>query len=317
MREQAAGMNIRPDARLRYCPDAPITWRQPGVVGFGDDPHVIVRDVTANDLNWLTGLTGMHTGSDLLRQSTSPAQRRLLDAALQTGSIEDLAEASDSWRTLPTDQRARMSRDLAAYRHTYRSSTRAHEAMDARLRLRIGVHGQGPVHDAFITMLQHNDVLIDDQDPDVIILTSLRHPEALALDLMHDHELTRAPHIPVQVFGNRGVIGPLVVPEKTACTTCWHLRHRDCDPSWTLRAAQYAGFTPAIWPMDHIMVHAVIAHTVLLLHTWRANPDSPHLWANQIRTLWLPDGSMDIERIVRHPECGCSRSPLSASSEEA
>jgi bacteriocin biosynthesis cyclodehydratase domain-containing protein len=314
---QAAGMNIHPGARLRYCPDAPITWRKPGVVGFGDDPQVIVHDVTARDLLWLTGLTGMRTGSDLMEQATSAIQRRLLDAAICTGSVEDLAETRDSWRMLPAEQRARLSGDLAAYRHTYRSSSKALDAMDARLQLRVNIHGHGQLHDAFVHVLHGSDVTITNRNPDVIILTSLRHPDALATDVMYDHTINRTPHIPVQVFGNRGVIGPLVIPEQTACTTCWHLRQRDCDPGWTLRAAQFAGFSPAIWPMDQFLVHAVVAHTVLMLHAWRANLDAPHLWANHIRTLWLPDGSIDIDRIVRHPECGCARSPLSGRSEEA
>lgn len=310
-------MEIKPEARLRYCTDAPFTWRRPGVVAFGDDPPIIVEHVSAQDLMWLTALTGMRTGTDLAAEGTSPTQHRLLEAAIQGGAIEDLTQASDTWRLLPIEQRARLSGDLAAYRHAYRSSLQAHAAMEARLQLRVEVQGDGPLRDALLEILQHCDVNVHTSNPDVVLLSSLRHPDALPMDLMYDHGLIRSPHLPVHVFGNRGVVGPLVIPEVTACTTCWHLRQRDRDPSWALRAAQFSGFKPAIWPLDRPLMYAVIAQAILLLHTWCANPDASHLWANQIRTLWLPDGSMDTEELVKHPECGCARSPLSGSEQQA
>ena len=60
------------------------------------------------------------------------------------------------------------------------------------------------------------------------------------------------------------------------------------------------------------MAQALAAHAFLLVHTHIANPNAPHLWANQIRTVWLPNGSIDVESVRAHPACGCTDAPLSA-----
>jgi bacteriocin biosynthesis cyclodehydratase domain-containing protein len=304
-------MDVSPTSRFRFCPDAPVTWREPGVVSFGEDPHIRVSDVTAAELTWLTGLTGMLTWAELEPYVRSPGQRRLFDAAIHTGTIEDLEDAGAAWRMLPTDQRTSLSADLAAYRHTYRSSARAHAAMDARLQMTINIMGSGPLRDMANSALDLWGISVVGHEPDITLIAAQRHPDALPIDLMHDHAVARTPHLPVHVYANKGVIGPLVIPGVTACTTCVHLRSRDRDPHHVLQAAQRVALTPSPWPMDRIHAMAVIAQAILILHTWRANPQAPHLWANQRKIIWLPDGSVETERLVPHPECGCFRSPLS------
>jgi len=304
-------MTYSPRSRFRFCLDAPVTWRKPGVVSFGDDPHIVVSHVTAAELMWLTGLTGMLTWAELEPQVTTSGKRRLFDAAIHTGTLEDLEDAGSTWRLLPTEQRTQLSADLAAYRHTYRSSARAHEAMEARLQLRIGVMGSGPLRDLTDSALALWGISVIEREPDITIIAAQRHPAALPIDLMEGHVLARVPHLPVHVYANKGVVGPLVIPGTTACTTCIHLRHRDQDPHHVLQAAQRVALTPSPWPMDRVHAMAVIAQAVLTIHTWRANPQAEHLWANQRKVIWLPDGSMETEHLVPHPECGCFRSPLS------
>lgn len=47
-----------------------------------------------------------------------------------------------------------------------------------------------------------------------------------------------APHIPVELAGDRVTVGPLVIPGVTACLACLHAHRRDGDPTWPLVAAQ-------------------------------------------------------------------------------
>lgn len=304
-------MLLHHEVESRYCPDVPLIWHRPGVVGLGTDPHIIVSDVRAEDLRWLMDLGAAAAGAACSTEPNTPGQLRLLAAARAAGALEHHSDASDAWRMLPIDARARMDGELAAYRHTYRSSERAHTAMAARITLRISLRGQGRLHDACVAAARATELQIDDDDPDVVLLTSMRHPDALPIAATDERGIMQVPHLPVAIFGNRGVIGPMVDPGETACTMCWHLRQQDRDPQWSLQAAQLAGFTPPIWPGDRVMCAALAAHALLTVLTWRAHPRERHLWANRITTIWLPNGSVDVSTVVPHPACGCIETPLS------
>ena len=296
----------------RFCSDVPMIWHRPSVVGLGSDPEVIVDGVCAADLRWLIELQGTRTVANLRADFAVPSRRRLFEAALAAGAVESCSDASDAWRMLPTEWRAALDGDLAAYRHTYKSGHRAHGAMAERLTQRIGIVGEGPVFDALMTTAQQHGITPVERQPDVVILAPLRHPDALPAGSFLEQGAMRGPHLLVRAFGRRGVLGPFVVPGRSACATCWHLHQRDRDQTWSLRAAQLTGFRPAVWPLDRMLAQALAAHAFLLVHTQICNPNAPHLWANQIRTVWLPNGSIDVEPVGAHPACGCTDAPLSA-----
>ena len=296
----------------RFCSDVPLTWQRPGVVSLGTDPEVVVEGICSADLRWLTELRGTRTGADLRADLALPSRRRLFDAAVATGAVENWSDASDAWRMLPTEYRATLDGELAAYRHMYKSGGRAHRAMAERLTCRVGIVGEGPIFDELMTTAQQHGITPVERQPDVVMLAPLRHPDALPADSFLEQGAMRGPHLLVRAFGHRGVIGPFVVPGRSACATCWHLHQRDRDQTWSLRAAQLTGFRPAVWPLDRMLAQALAAHAFLLVHTQIANPHAQHLWANQIRTIWLPNGSIDVESVRAHPACGCTDAPLSA-----
>ncbi len=69
--------------------------------------------------------------------------------------------------------------------------------------------------------------------PDLLVLT---RPWA-ALDPVPVHG-ERGPHLVATVRGQVGVVGPLVVPGRTACLRCAQLHRTDDDPGWPALAGQ-------------------------------------------------------------------------------
>ena len=73
--------------------------------------------------------------------------------------------------------------------------------------------------------------------PDLLVLAD-EYP-----DPMHSADLVTAgiPHLPVRLRDGIGVVGPLVLPGRTACLGCLDLQRSACDSHWPRVAAQLAG----------------------------------------------------------------------------
>ncbi|MGI5127731.1 TOMM precursor leader peptide-binding protein [Pseudonocardia sp. CA-107938] len=73
--------------------------------------------------------------------------------------------------------------------------------------------------------------------PDLVVLAD-EHP-----DPMHCADLVagRVAHLPVRMRDGIGVVGPLVLPGRTACLGCLDLQRSAYDSSWPRVAAQLAG----------------------------------------------------------------------------
>src|SRR5262249_32292812 len=63
--------------------------------------------------------------------------------------------------------------------------------------------------------------------PDLAVLTA-RHLPELQAELMRD----RVPHLVVSASEAIGIVGPLVMPGRTACLRCLDLLRADHDPAW-------------------------------------------------------------------------------------
>lgn len=113
-------------------------------------------------------------------------------------------------------------------------------------------------------------------------------------------------HLPVELSGDRVVVGPLVRPGRTACIACVHAARRDLDPDWPLLAAQLlARRTPATEPVLLVEAAALAARML------RAEEEDG-------RSVVLSDA--DAERVWRahppHEACLC-RSPAGNASADA
>jgi bacteriocin biosynthesis cyclodehydratase domain-containing protein len=74
--------------------------------------------------------------------------------------------------------------------------------------------------------------------PDLVVLTDALLPEPALLSALQS---ARTAHLPVRLRDGAGVVGPLVLPGRTACLRCLELHRRGRDPAWPAVAAQLVG----------------------------------------------------------------------------
>lgn len=70
-------------------------------------------------------------------------------------------------------------------------------------------------------------------------------------------------HLPIELAGDRAVVGPLVVPGVTGCLTCLHAHRTDADESWPLVAAQLIGRERVRTDAGLVLEAAVLAARLL------------------------------------------------------
>ncbi len=142
----------------------------------------------------------------------------------------------------------------------------------------------------------------DGNRPDLVVLTDVNDPGLIA-ELMAE----RVPHLTATAAEAIGVVGPLVMPGRSACLRCLDLTRRDRDPAWPLLAAQIAGRGPATPACDAVLATAVAAQATgqALGFIDRSGPE-PTV-TNGTLELVLPDWRWRRRTWPTHSECGCAR----------
>jgi hypothetical protein len=153
------------------------------------------------------------------------------------------------------------------------------------------------------------DVRTDDNgtQPDLAVLTS-GHDPGLVAGLMTG----RIPHLAAVAAEAIGIVGPLVLPGRSACLRCLDLTRADRDPAWPLIAAQLAGKSPATPACDAVLATAVAAQAAgqVLAFIDRTGP-GPAVIGGTLE-LVLPDWRWRRRTWPVHGECACGRN-ISAS----
>lgn len=73
------------------------------------------------------------------------------------------------------------------------------------------------------------------------------------------------PHLPIELSGDRVVVGPLVIPGATACLACVHAERRERDPEWPFVAAQLLA-RPSV-PTDPLLLVEAATLAARMLRT--------------------------------------------------
>jgi hypothetical protein len=104
-----------------------------------------------------------------------------------------------------------------------------------------------------------------------------------------------------------GVVGPLVIPGRTACLSCVDMARTDRDPAWPLILAQASGRVPAPAACAAVLAAAVAAQATAqaLAFLDRAAPAMAVI--NGTLELVLPDWQWRRRSWTPHPQCRCSR----------
>jgi hypothetical protein len=104
-----------------------------------------------------------------------------------------------------------------------------------------------------------------------------------------------------------GVVGPLVIPGRTACLSCVDLARSDRDPAWPLILAQASGRASQPAACAAVLVAAVAAQATAqaLAYLDQASPGAVVI--NGTLELVLPDWQWRRRSWTAHPQCRCSR----------
>ena len=74
--------------------------------------------------------------------------------------------------------------------------------------------------------------------PDLCVLADATVPEPTRLVALHRDRIT---HVPVRLRDGAGIVGPLVLPGRSACLGCVELHRHARDPGWPTVTAQLVG----------------------------------------------------------------------------
>jgi bacteriocin biosynthesis cyclodehydratase domain-containing protein len=136
--------------------------------------------------------------------------------------------------------------------------------------------------------------------PDLAVLTGHHLPE-LQADLMRD----QIPHLAASASEAIGIVGPLVLPGRSACLRCLDLLRTDHDPAWPLILAQLAGRPPSPLACDAPLAAAVAAQAASQALAFIDRASSPNAVLNGTLELVLPGWQWRRRTWPPHPDCSC------------
>lgn len=147
----------------------------------------------------------------------------------------------------------------------------------------------------------------DRSQPALTVLTDPPDP-ALVTQLMAEG----IPHLAATAAEAIAVVGPLVIPGRSACIRCLDLTRRDRDPGWPLIAAQLTVARPATPACDAVLAAAAAAQATAqaLAFIDAAGHGPPGAegppTVNGTLELALPDWRWRRRTWRTHGDCGCA-----------
>ncbi len=119
----------------------------------------------------------------------------------------------------------------------------------------------------------------------------------------------QTPYLVVRLTEGRAVVGPFVVPGRTACLRCLDAHHTDADPEWPLLVRQYAEAASrdradgVPEPVDPALAALGVAWAARDVATY-VDQGRPSTWSGTLTV--DPDlATVETRFWLRHPECGC------------
>ena len=139
-----------------------------------------------------------------------------------------------------------------------------------------------------------------------------RRPGLVVLADTHRRELPAAlarklvPHLAVAASEAIGVVGPLVLPGRSACLRCLDLTRAERDPAWPLILAQLSAQVSADPPAcDTVLATMVAAQAVAQALAFIDQGGQAPAVTNGTLELVLPAWQWRRRTWQPHPECGC------------
>ncbi|HVE74260.1 MAG TPA: ThiF family adenylyltransferase [Mycobacteriales bacterium] len=140
------------------------------------------------------------------------------------------------------------------------------------------------------------------EGPDLVVIAPVEpgHREQASVCLAEG-----TPHLLAEVRGAAGVVGPLVLPGRSACLHCLDLERTDRDPGWPALAVQLAQDARGVEPCDGALAAAVTAQAALQALAYVDGVALPATVGGSLE-LCLPDWRWRRRSWAVHPDCGCA-----------
>jgi bacteriocin biosynthesis cyclodehydratase domain-containing protein len=305
-------------------------WRDRDTLQIGVDSR---RAVALSGMAGVASVIGLLDGSrdraqviETAADQGIPAKttERVLALLAAAGALDDFP--AGTLRLLPQPLRARLAAELAAASLAHRDGDGGARTLARRLTAQVRIHGAGTVATGIACLLERSGIArvthaepgtsrpgaalagsggpgtapCDTALPDLAILVG-RLPMDLRASLMRD----QVPHLAVAADEAIGVVGPLVIPGRTACLRCLDLTRAERDPAWPLILAQLEGREPDPLACDAPLAAAVAAQAAAQVLVFIDRAVAAGAVADGTLELVLPGWQWRRRTWPRHPGCSC------------
>jgi hypothetical protein len=297
--------------RLALKPGLVPVWRDGDTLQLGIDPR---RGVLVCGIGRAAALIGLLDGSRDQRAMLAAARAegitdeitdRLIGLLIAAGVLDDFP--ARALPVIPDEARSRLAPELATTSLAHGDGDGGARALARRTGTRVRVYGTGQVGAGIATLLASAGIgHVAGRDSavagraDLAVLTGPHGPE-LAARLV----ASGVPHLAATAGEAIGVVGPLVVPGRTACLHCLDLARTDRDPAWPLIRAQLIGCQPATPACDGVLATSVAAQASLQMLAFIDRGGRADAVTNGTLELVLPDWQWRRRSWRPHPACDC------------
>lgn len=294
-------------------------WRNRDTVQIGIDPRRAVA------------LTGMRRAGALLRLLDGSRDRaQILAAARDLGISPETADRvitllaaagalhdfpAGTYRTMPPGARARLMPELATAGLAHGYGDGGAQVLARRQDACVRVEGMSRVGLCLATLLTDSGIgLVVSAEAGAAPGTGLgRRPDLVILADTHRRDRPDAlmreqlPHLAAAASEAIGVVGPLVLPGRSACLRCLDLTRADRDPAWPMILAQLTDGGAEPPACDTVLAAAAAAQAAAqaLAFIDRSTPAGTVI--NGTLELVLPDWRWRRRTWQPHDRCGCGR----------
>jgi bacteriocin biosynthesis cyclodehydratase domain-containing protein len=293
-------------------------WRDRDTLQIGIDSRRAVALTGMADTAWVISLLdGSRDRAQVIQAAAHrgiPAEtaERVLALLASAGVLDDYPAAT--LRVLSQPVRTRLAMELATVSLARGDGDGGARTLARRLAAQVRIHGSGRVGAGIAGLLRASGIsCVAHADraeeaaasprsprPDLAVLTG-RHLPELQADLMRG----QVPHLVASASEAIGIVGPLVMPGRTACLRCLDLLRTDHDPAWPLIMAQLAGRPPSPLACDAPLAAAVAAQAASQALAFIDRAPSAVAVANGTLELVLPSWQWRRRTWPPHPECSC------------
>jgi bacteriocin biosynthesis cyclodehydratase domain-containing protein len=305
-------------------------WRDRDTLQIGVDSRRAVALSGMAGAAWVIGLLdGSRDRAQVIETAADhgiPATttERVLALLATAGALDDFP--AGTLRLLPAPLRARLAAELAAASLAHRDGDGGARTLARRLTAQVRIYGAGTVGTGIASLLHRSGIgQVTSAEPgtlrpgaaragtggpgkapagtalpDLAVLAG-RPPMDLRASLMRD----QIPHLAVAADEAIGVVGPLVIPGRTACLRCLDLTRAERDPAWPLILAQLEGRESDPQACDAPLAAAVAAQAAAQALAFIDRAVAVDAVTDGTLELVLPGWQWRRRTWPRHPGCPC------------